>query len=179
MNHCIVIFTQVFWTVIAEKVLMTFSYKKKSRTTWWFKNQKIPVILAWLCNIQLVKISKMGFKGRRRNRWTTSGWGIDIHEVDWHPWGGTYGSLFPTMKTWLSFYTSRIVFLGFCGPIESTMCVFQNVVTVTELKRPWEVHLTYSPLTSRIPHECVNVSKLVDPATPTIVYFYSNTDNDR
>lgn len=39
----------------------------------------------------------------------------------------------------------------------------------------------YSPLSSRIPHECVNVSKLT-PQPPRIVYFYNNTnnnDNDR
>ena len=39
---------------------------------------------------------------------STSGWGIDIHEVNTEN-RDIYGSLFPTMKTWLSFYTSHIV----------------------------------------------------------------------
>ena len=164
MNHCIVILLKSLWTGKLPKKCWYFFNKKNPERLGDSNIPKNPCdsLLVWLCNIQLVKISKMGCRGGEAPK------PFQRPGVDWHPWG----SLFPTMKTWLSFYTSHIVFLGFCGPIESTMCVFQNVVTVTELKRPWEVHLTYSPLTSRIPHECVNVSKLVDPATPTIVYFY-------
>lgn len=101
-------FTQVFWTVIAEKVLMTFSYKKNPER---LGDSKIKKSLWFTARLTLQQ-----FSWSKYPKWaveaaesvSTSGWGIDIHEVNTEN-RDIYGSLFPTMKTWLSFYTSHIV----------------------------------------------------------------------